>query len=326
LDKSMSIAPDITDLVGRTPLVRLNRLPERSGCLAEVVAKLESFNPTASVKDRIAGSMVQAAEQAGTIAPGRTVLVEPTSGNTGIALAMVAAARGYRLILTMPDTMSTERRAMLRAYGAELQLTPGNEGMQGALDLAKELVSEIPEAYLLQQFNNPANPAVHAATTAEEIWSDTKGEIDALVAGVGTGGTITGCARVLKQRNPDLKVIAVEPAASPVLAGGTPGPHRIQGIGAGFVPSVFDQSLIDEILGVTDQDAMEVGRRLAKEEGLLSGVSSGAAVAAALRLGQRPEMAGKRIVVILASFGERYLSTPMFSASADGPARRDGQL
>ena len=322
----MSIAPDITDLVGRTPLVRLNRLPERSGCLAELVAKLESFNPTASVKDRIAGSMVQAAEQAGTIAPGRTVLVEPTSGNTGIALAMVAAARGYRLILTMPDTMSTERRAMLRAYGAELQLTPGNEGMQGALDLARELVSEIPEAYLLQQFNNPANPAVHAATTAEEIWSDTGGEIDALVAGVGTGGTITGCARVLKQRNPDLKVIAVEPAASPVLAGGAPGPHRIQGIGAGFVPSVFDQSLIDEILGVSDQEAMEVGRRLAREEGLLSGVSSGAAVAAALRLGQRPEMAGKRIVVILASFGERYLSTPMFSASADAPARRDGQL
>ena len=322
----MAIAPDITDLVGRTPLVRLNRLPERWGCLAEVVAKLESFNPTASVKDRIAGSMVQAAEQAGTIEPGRTVLVEPTSGNTGIALAMVAAARGYRLILTMPDTMSTERRAMLRAYGAELQLTPGNEGMQGALDLAKELVSEIPEAYLLQQFNNPANPAVHAATTAEEIWSDTEGKIDVLVAGVGTGGTITGCARVLKQRNPDLKVIAVEPAASPVLAGGAPGPHRIQGIGAGFVPSVFDQSLIDEIVGVSDQEAMEVGRRLAREEGLLSGVSSGAAVAAALRLGQRPEMAGKRIVVILASFGERYLSTPMFSASAAAPARRDGQL
>ena len=322
----MSIARDITDLVGRTPLVRLNRLPARSGCLAELVAKLESFNPSASVKDRIAGSMVQAAEQAGTIAPGRTVLVEPTSGNTGIALAMVAAARGYRLILTMPDTMSTERRAMLRAYGAELQLTPGNEGMQGALDLARELVSEIPEAYLLQQFDNPANPAVHAATTAEEIWSDTGGEIDALVAGVGTGGTITGCARVLKQRNPDLKVIAVEPAASPVLAGGAPGPHRIQGIGAGFVPSVFDQSLIDEILGVSDQEAMEVGRRLAREEGLLSGVSSGAAVAAALRLGQRPEMAGKRIVVILASFGERYLSTPMFSASAAAPARRDGQL
>ena len=322
----MSIARDITDLVGRTPLVRLNRLPARSGCLAELVAKLESFNPSASVKDRIAGSMVQAAEQAGTIAPGRTVLVEPTSGNTGIALAMVAAARGYRLILTMPDTMSTERRAMLRAYGAELQLTPGNEGMQGALDLAKELVSEIPEAYLLQQFNNPANPAVHAATTAEEIWSDTEGEIDALVAGVGTGGTITGCARVLKQRNPDLKVIAVEPAASPVLAGGAPGPHRIQGIGAGFVPSVFDHSLIDEILGVSDQEAMDVGRRLAREEGLLSGVSSGAAVAAALRLGQRPEMAGKRIVVILASFGERYLSTPMFSASAAPTAWRDGQL
>ena len=322
----MAIAPDITNLVGHTPLVRLNRLPKRSGCLAELVAKLESFNPTASVKDRIAGSMVQAAEQAGTIAPGRTVLVEPTSGNTGIALAMVAAARGYRLILTMPDTMSTERRAMLRAYGAELQLTPGNEGMQGALDLARELVSEIPEAYLLQQFDNPANPAVHADTTAEEIWSDTGGEIDAFVAGVGTGGTITGCARVLKQRNPDLKVIAVEPAASPVLAGGASGPHRIQGIGAGFVPTVFDRSLIDEIVGVSDQEAMEVGRCLAREEGLLSGVSSGAAVAAALRLGQRPEMAGKRIVVILASFGERYLSTPMFSASAASPARRDGQL
>ena len=322
----MPIASDITALVGRTPLVRLNQLPQRSGCLAELVAKLESFNPTASVKDRIAGSMVQAAEEAGTIAPERTVLIEPTSGNTGIALAMVAAARGYRLILTMPDTMSTERRAMLRAYGAELQLTPGNEGMQGALDLAVELVSEIPHAYLLQQFDNAANPAVHAATTAEEIWRDTDGQIDALVAGVGTGGTITGCARVLKQRNPDLKVIAVEPAGSPVLAGGAPGPHRIQGIGAGFVPSVFDQSLIDEILGVCDQEAMDVGRRLAREEGLLSGVSSGAAVAAALRLGQRPEMAGKRIVVILASFGERYLSTPMFSASAATPAWRDGQL
>ena len=322
----MPIASDITALVGRTPLVRLNQLPQRSGCLAELVAKLESFNPTASVKDRIAGSMVQAAEEAGTIAPERTVLIEPTSGNTGIALAMVAAARGYRLILTMPDTMSTERRAMLRAYGAELQLTPGNEGMQGALDLAVELVSEIPQAYLLQQFDNAANPEVHATTTAEEIWRDTDGQIDALVAGVGTGGTITGCARVLKQRNPDLKVVAVEPAASPVLAGGAPGPHRIQGIGAGFVPSVFDRSLIDEILPVSDQEAMEVGRRLAREEGLLSGVSSGAAVAAALRIGQRPEMAGKRIVVILASFGERYLSTPMFSASAAAPARRDGQL
>ena len=323
----MAIASDITALVGRTPLVRLNQLPKRSGCLAEVVAKLESFNPTASVKDRIAGSMVQAAEEAGTISPERTVLVEPTSGNTGIALAMVAAARGYRLILTMPDTMSTERRAMLRAYGAELQLTPGNEGMQGALDLARELVTKIPEAYLLQQFDNPANPAVHAATTAEEIWGDTEGALDALVAGVGTGGTITGCASVLKQRNPDLKVFAVEPEASPVLAGGLPGPHRIQGIGAGFVPPVFDRRLIDEIIPVSDQEAMEVGRRLAKEEGLLSGVSSGAVVAAALRIGQRPEMAGKRVVVILASFGERYLSTPMFSASsAVPPAWRDGQL
>ena len=322
----MSIAPDITALIGGTPLVRLNRLPQACGCQAEILAKLESFNPSASVKDRIASAMVLEAEQAGTIVPGRTVLVEPTSGNTGIALAMVAAARGYRLILTMPDTMSTERRAMLRAYGAELQLTPGAEGIQGAIDLARELVDEIPEAYLLQQFANPANPAIHARTTAEEIWVDTEGQLDVLVAGVGTGGTITGCGRLLKQRHPGLKVVAVEPAGSAVLSGQPAGPHRIQGIGAGFVPPVLDRDLIDEVLAVSDEEAMVIGRRLAREEGLLSGVSSGAAVAAALQLGQRPELEGKRIVVILASFGERYLSTPMFSSGSVLPARRDGQL
>jgi len=323
----MGIASDITALVGRTPLVRLNRLPAAFGARAEVLAKLESFNPTASVKDRIAGAMVQAAEDEGTITPGRTVLVEPTSGNTGIALAMVAAARGYRLILTMPDTMSTERRAMLRAYGAELQLTPGSEGIQGAIDLAQELVEEIPDAYLLQQFVNAANPAIHERTTAEELWADTDGSLDVLVAGVGTGGTITGCARLLKARNPHLQVVAVEPAGSAVLSGQPAGPHRIQGIGAGFVPPVLDQGLIDEVIPVTDDDAMEIGRRLAREEGLLSGVSSGAAMAAALQLAQRPELEGKRIVVILASFGERYLSTPMFSSSSSSlPPRLGGHL
>ncbi|WP_415409310.1 cysteine synthase A [Synechococcus sp. A10-1-5-9] len=316
----MAIAPNITTLVGRTPMVRLNRLPQAWGCTADIVAKLESFNPTASVKDRIAGAMVEAAENDGTIAAERTVLVEPTSGNTGIALAMVAAARGYRLILTMPDTMSTERRAMLRAYGAELQLTPGEQGMQGAIERARELVQEIPGAYLLQQFDNPANPAVHAASTAEEIWADTDGALDGLVAGVGTGGTITGCARVLKSRLPKLRVVAVEPAASPVLGGGVAGPHRLQGIGAGFIPPVLDMDLIDEVIAVSDDEAMEVGRRLAREEGLLCGVSSGAVVAAALQIGQRPAMEGRRIVVILASFGERYLSTPMFSAAGDPDA------
>ena len=322
----MSIATDITALIGGTPLVRLNRLPLAYGCRAEILAKLESFNPSASVKDRIASAMVLEAELAGTISPGRTVLVEPTSGNTGIALAMVAAARGYRLILTMPDSMSTERRAMLRAYGAELQLTDGAQGMNGAIALARELVAEIPEAYLLQQFDNPANPAVHERTTAEEIWRDTEGQIDAFVAGVGTGGTITGCARLLKQRQPQLQVIAVEPAASAVLSGGSPGAHRIQGIGAGFVPAVFNREFVDEIVPIDDDDAMEIGRRLAREEGLLCGVSSGAAVAAALRIGQRPEMEGRRLVVVLASYGERYLSTPMFSAASTLPARRDGQL
>ena len=322
----MAIASDITGLIGGTPLVRLNRLPLQSDCGANVIAKLESFNPSASVKDRIASAMVLAAEQEGTIQPGRTVLVEPTSGNTGIALAMVAAARGYRLILTMPDTMSTERRSMLRAYGAELQLTDGAQGMAGAIALANELVEEIPEAYLLQQFDNPANPAVHERTTAEEIWHDCDGQLDALVAGVGTGGTITGCARLLKQRNPQLQVVAVEPAGSAVLSGRPPGAHRIQGIGAGFVPAVLERDLIDEVMTVSDEEAMDVGRRLARQEGLLCGVSSGAAVAAALRLGQRSEWQGRRVLVMLASYGERYLSTPMFSGVASSPARQDPML
>ena len=309
----MAIAPDITTLVGHTPLVRLNRLPQEAGCVAEIVAKLESFNPTASVKDRIGVAMIRDAEAAGRISPDRTVLVEPTSGNTGIALAMVAAASGYRLILIMPDTMSQERRAMLRAYGAELELTPGSEGMKGAINRARELAAKLPNAYLLQQFSNTANPAIHVATTAEELWADTDGRIDALVAGVGTGGTITGCAELLKQRKASFQAFAVEPTASPVLSGGSPGPHRIQGIGAGFVPENYHASLIDEVLQVDDTEAMVMGRRLAREEGLLCGISSGAAVVAALRLGQRPEMAGKLIVVVLASFGERYLSTPMFT-------------
>jgi len=322
----MTIASDITALIGATPLVRLNRLPAEYDCCAEVVAKLESFNPSASVKDRIASAMVLEAEAQGTIEPGRTVLVEPTSGNTGIALAMVAAARGYRLILTMPDTMSTERRAMLRAYGAELQLTDGADGMAGAIALAKELVADIPGAYLLQQFDNPANPAVHERTTAEEIWRDCEGRVDALVAGVGTGGTITGCARLLKQRNPSLQVVAVEPAGSAVLSGQPPGVHRIQGIGAGFVPAVLERDLIDEVMAITDDAAMDVGRRLARSEGLLCGISSGAAVAAALQLAQRSSLAKGRVVVMLASYGERYLSTPMFSSGALPPARRDAQL
>ncbi len=311
----MPIASDITSLVGHTPLVRLNRLPQNLGCKAELLAKLESFNPTASVKDRIAQAMVKAAEEAGTICPGRTVLIEPTSGNTGIALAMVAAAKGYRLILTMPDTMSKERRSMLRAYGAELQLTPGETGIEGAIELAKDLVSSIPHAYLLQQFDNPANPEVHQQTTALEIWDACDGNLDGLIAGVGTGGTITGCAQTLKRLNPNLLVYAVEPESSAVLSGGPAGEHLIQGIGAGFIPSVLDTTQIDEIVAVSDEHAMEFGRRLAREEGLLSGVSSGAAVAAAIKVGTRVGMAKKRLVVILPSFGERYLSTPMFNTS-----------
>jgi len=322
----MRIANDITALVGQTPMVKLNRLPNEFNCKAEIIAKLESFNPTASVKDRIAGAMVKSAERQGTIKPGQTVLIEPTSGNTGIALAMVAAAKGYRLILTMPDTMSTERRSMLRAFGAELQLTPGVEGIQGAIQRAKELVAFIPNAYLLQQFDNLSNPEIHEKTTAEEIWEDCEGNLDGLIAGVGTGGTITGCARFLKRKNPKIKVFAVEPASSSVLSGGKPGSHAIQGIGAGFIPNVLEMSQINEVIKINDDEAMDTGRRLAKEEGLLSGVSSGAAVAAALKIGKRSEFTEKRLVVILPSFGERYLSTTMFTSIPANPAKGNEYL
>jgi cysteine synthase A len=308
----MRIAENVTDLIGRTPLVKLNRIPQSEGCRATIVMKLEGMNPSASVKDRIGINMINAAEAAGKIKPGRTTLIEPTSGNTGIALAMAAAAKGYRLILTMPETMSGERRAMLRAFGAELELTPGLEGMSGCIRSAQRLVNTIPDAYMLQQFSNPANPDVHRHTTAEEIWEDTDGQVDFVVAGVGTGGTITGIAEVLKERKPSFRAIAVEPTNSPILSGGHAGPHKIQGIGAGFVPEVLNTAIIDEVVTVNDDDAIEYGRRLAREEGLLSGISTGAALKAAIAVGARPENADKLIVLIQPSFGERYLSTPLF--------------
>ena len=301
------IHTDITTTIGRTPLVELKRMSPPGG--GRIVAKLESFNPLSSVKDRIGLSMVEAAEAAGAIAPGTTTLVEPTSGNTGIGLASVAAAKGYRLVLTMPDSMSTERRDLLTLLGAELVLTPGVEGMNGAISRAEQLASEIPDAVLLRQFSNPANPDVHRRTTAEEIWADTAGEADIFVAGVGTGGTITGVGEVLKERNPAIRVVAVEPADSPVLSGGMPGPHKIQGIGAGFVPDVLNTDVIDEIVTVENDAAFTAARCLARSEGILVGISSGAALHAALEVAGRPEMEGRLIVVLLPDTGERYLSS-----------------
>ena len=305
------IYENIVDTIGQTPLVRLNRLMQDAGVTGNVLGKCEFFNPVSSVKDRIGLAMIEAAEKDGRIKEGAT-LIEPTSGNTGIALAFVCAAKGYRLILTMPESMSIERRKMLLLFGAELVLTPAPLGMRGAIEKAEELVSQTPGAMMLQQFENPANPAIHARTTAEEIWRDTAGKVDALISGVGTGGTITGCAQVLKKRNPDIKIIAVEPEDSPVLSGGAPGPHKIQGIGAGFVPGILQRDLIDEVLQIGNETAFAMARKAARLEGLAVGISSGAAISAALEVAERPEMAGKNIVAILPSFAERYLSTALF--------------
>jgi cysteine synthase A len=314
----MKRAASITELIGRTPLVRLNRISDETG--AEVLGKLESLNPGGSVKDRIGIAMIEAAERDGLIAPGRTTIIEPTSGNTGVALAMVAAARGYDMVLTMPDTMSVERRALLKAYGARLVLTPGSEGMSGAVNRAVEMAKGLEDAFVPQQFENPANPEVHRLTTAEEIWDDTGGEVDAFVAGVGTGGTLTGVGAVLKERRPDVLVVAVEPSDSPVLSGKPAGPHRIQGIGAGFVPRVLETSVYDEILTVTGDHAFAAARALAREEGLLIGISAGANVWAAGEVARRPEMKGKVIVTVLCDTGERYLSTPLFADLPESPA------
>ena len=307
----MAVASSITELIGRTPLVRLNRIAR--GVEATVLGKLESMNPAGSVKDRIGLAMIEAAERDGKITPGLSVIVEPTSGNTGIALAFVCAAKGYRLILTMPETMSVERRSLLRAYGAELVLTPGTEGMRGAIETANRIAAETEGAFVPQQFDNPANPEVHRRTTAEEIWEDTGGEIDVLVAAIGTGGSITGVGEVLRERRPGLRTVAVEPEDSPVLSGGPPGPHKIQGIGAGFVPKVLNTSVYDEVITCSADDAFETARRLAREEGILVGISAGANVWAALQVAGRPENAGRTIVTFLCDTGERYLTTALFT-------------